>query len=1151
MPRARGTRRGRRRCYLQEKRRSDEQNVSDEDAVPSQNDETSTEIDDQLVDVKPKEIPGNHEVPMDEDAEGAEDEEEDFDDELNTPTCGRRLTEGEIDVDDADSVSVEDEPVEEEEETDETLTPPEKAARICRLSPKEAVGEELGMFVFLVTATRPLREAYVCVRNFACLLWSEDPTIQVTVGRLSDFVASNLSEENTRLMLDAGLTVPLPNGPHQPPGSTSSASSVSDDAGRIRTNKDGTSRTTSRPSALPSSWSPWGSPSAKANLEKMCYYAILFLERYGYINFGMFKILAPPLTHVNLSRQTCSVDLITESTATLRRTPSERSLVSTRRSGSTSSLSNPTQSLHVIVIGAGISGLMAARQLTYFGVKVTILESRDRVGGRIWTFRRGDSYSELGAMVVTGLSANPVSILVKQIPLTLVPINVDCSLYDPRGMLVPRDVDEKVEKEFNKLLGTAAFLCHTKSMDSITTETGEEKLLSLGEALEMLIRYQEKHKLQLKITHRKLIVKLLERKNELLDQIAVERQNIEDAYVRWQTATARANSCLIVTPRVNTVPLGNSADANTSSQRDADDGVLKETSILRTARPPSRGGGGTAEDIKPDVDMLEVENQKCGPAQEDINPPPRASLPVYNVSAQFEVRRLLSELHEAWKKFEPLQAALTRVNRQLEILLQSPPKEIYLTDEERRTLNWHFANLEFANATLLNNLSLRHWDQDDAFELNGEHCVVRDGYSSMTDALASAITSSQTGPGPVPSTITPNSKQREAPCPYTLGPGHIELKSSVKRIIYTEKGVRVDTLNAAFSQDDLIENEADAVVCTLPLGVLKESVQLTTEHRTGPKTTSIRGDSGGHHQQLDLTKLRAPLFDPPLPDWKADAIQRLGFGVLNKVVLVFEKCFWDRSQNLFGHVNSTKESRGELFLFWSITDRPVLIALVAGQAALDLENSRPSPQRVSPGSRLSTSQVVGGVAGSKSTTGSSPVSVIHGLQEPIVARAMHILRGIFGSQDSSYTASLGSSQVDRKRVVPNPIDAIVTRWYSDPDSRGSYSYVGVGSTGLDYDLLGNPVSGNILSGGPQEAEKSSERVSPSKKPPTVSPSPTPRVFFAGEHTCRFYPATVHGALLSGLREAARVANTFFPGPVPVSQHGFTLSCPASQINTGT
>ncbi|VDQ17657.1 unnamed protein product [Trichobilharzia regenti] len=50
----------------------------------------------------------------------------------------------------------------------------------------------------------------------------------------------------------------------------------------------------------------------------------------------------------------------------------------------------------------------------------------------------------------------------------------------------------------------------------------------------------------------------------------------------------------------------------------------------------------------------------------------------------------------------------------------------------------------------------------------------------------------------------------------------------------------------------------------------------------------------------------------------------------------------------------------------------------------------------------------------------------------------------------------------------------------------------------------------------------------------------PRVFFAGEHTCRCYPATVHGALLSGLREAARIANNYFPGPTPIRVSGFKL-----------
>lgn len=56
----------------------------------------------------------------------------------------------------------------------------------------------------------------------------------------------------------------------------------------------------------------------------------------------------------------------------------------------------------VIVIGAGIAGLAAARALAERGVPVTVLEARERVGGRVFTLHADGATVELGAEFVHG-----------------------------------------------------------------------------------------------------------------------------------------------------------------------------------------------------------------------------------------------------------------------------------------------------------------------------------------------------------------------------------------------------------------------------------------------------------------------------------------------------------------------------------------------------------------------------------------------------------------------------------------------------------------------------------------------------------------------------------------------------------------------------
>ena len=49
----------------------------------------------------------------------------------------------------------------------------------------------------------------------------------------------------------------------------------------------------------------------------------------------------------------------------------------------------------VVVLGAGITGLVGAYELTKAGYQVSVLEARDRIAGRVWTIRDGEAIGQI------------------------------------------------------------------------------------------------------------------------------------------------------------------------------------------------------------------------------------------------------------------------------------------------------------------------------------------------------------------------------------------------------------------------------------------------------------------------------------------------------------------------------------------------------------------------------------------------------------------------------------------------------------------------------------------------------------------------------------------------------------------------------------
>lgn len=216
-------------------------------------------------------------------------------------------------------------------------------------------------------------------------------------------------------------------------------------------------------------------------------------------------------------------------------------------------------------------------------------------------------------------------------------------------------------------------------------------------------------------------------------------------------------------------------------------------------------------------------------------------------------------------------------------------------------------------------------------------------------------------------------------------PLDVQHKAAVKRIQYAPEG---SPGPARITLEDGKSVDADYVINTIPLGVLK-------------------------HGNVE--------FQPPLPPWKTQAIERLGFGVLNKVILVYKEAFWDKDRDIFGMLQTpTNRSslnqkdyaarRGRFFQWFSVTNTtgmPCLLALMAGDAAYDTE--------ITPNDEL-------------------------------IAEATEVLRMRYGAR------------------VTQPLEAIVTRWESDRFARGSYSNAGVNMQPEDYQLMARTI-GNLYFAG--------------------------------------------------------------------------------------
>lgn len=107
----------------------------------------------------------------------------------------------------------------------------------------------------------------------------------------------------------------------------------------------------------------------------------------------------------------------------------------------------------VIVIGAGMSGLSAARRLVELDYSVIVLEARDRIGGRVWTDRSLGLPLDLGASWIHGVKGNPLTKLADQLGAERVPTDYENTrVYDTSGAELSEADEAEAVRVFDNLM---------------------------------------------------------------------------------------------------------------------------------------------------------------------------------------------------------------------------------------------------------------------------------------------------------------------------------------------------------------------------------------------------------------------------------------------------------------------------------------------------------------------------------------------------------------------------------------------------------------------------------------------------------------------------------------------------------------------------